>query len=85
MGEANSLVRVSKKLYFKSMSTLSEIEAAIEKLPEPQIDELAQWFSQRLAMKGRPAGLDEWITRARGAAKLGVTTDSIMSETRGED
>ena len=33
------------------MSTLSEIEAAIKRLPAPQLDELAFWLEQHRARK----------------------------------
>jgi hypothetical protein len=32
-----------------NMSTLAEIEAAIELLPAPQLEELAQWIERRRA------------------------------------
>jgi hypothetical protein len=66
------------------MSNLAEIEAAIERLPEPQIEELSKWLDRRLAAKSDLSALEEWLKQARGAAAPGVTTDALMQATRGE-
>lgn len=70
------------------MSTLVDIEVAIEKLPTPQIDELALWLeahrASRAASQGSPA-TEAWLLQARGAARSGVTTAEAMALTRGEE
>jgi hypothetical protein len=38
------------------MSTLAEIEAAIESLPAPQLKELAAWLERRSEMSARERG-----------------------------
>lgn len=72
-------------LWFYGMSTITEIEAAIEHLPEPQVAELAAWLEKRRAWRATPPAVDTWLARARGAARAGVTTDQVMSSTRGEE
>ncbi len=65
------------------MTNVAEIEAAIEKLPAPQVDQLARWleiFRQRPAVA--PA-VERWLQHARGAAVPGVKTNEIMAMTRG--
>jgi hypothetical protein len=67
------------------MSSITEIEAAIERLPERQLDELASWletFRQRRAT-GVPA--EEWLKRAVGAADTKASTAEILALTRGEE
>ena len=66
------------------MSTLTEIEAAIEHLPAPQVDELAAWLAQRRSRTVARPLADAWLEKARGAALPGVTTDAILALTRGE-
>ena len=66
------------------MTTLSEIEAAIEKLPAPQVDELVQWLAVlRTRRLGSPP-VEAWLQQARGAAHTGVTTAKVLETTRGE-
>jgi hypothetical protein len=67
------------------MSTIAEIEAAIENLPESQIEELIVWLEQRRPRRLDPANVERWLASARGAARLGVTTDEIMALTRGDE
>lgn len=76
------------------MSTLAEIENAIETLPAPQVEELAAWLEQRRLRKAAAAstaGLDrtrpvpDWLQRSIGTATTGLSTDEILRETRGED
>jgi hypothetical protein len=67
------------------MSTLTEIEEAIEQLPVQQVEELAAWLGQRLPHKTARPRVEDWIGRARGAARAGVTTDDVMALTRGEE
>ena len=43
------------------MSTIAEIEAAIEKLPEPQVDELAVWLEKlRVPFLPSPREIPWW-------------------------
>jgi hypothetical protein len=67
------------------MSTIAEIEAAIEHLPAPQVDELAIWLEAHRARRAAPPPADDWLTRARGAARPGVTTAEVMALTRGDE
>jgi hypothetical protein len=67
------------------MSTITEIESAIEQLPAQQVDELAAWLDRHRAARSAPSQLENWLARARGAAKPGATTAQIMSLTRGEE
>ena len=71
-------------LCFFSMSTIVEIEAAIERLPQPQVDELAAWLEKLRVWRTTPPPVDAWLQRARGSAQPGVTTDRVMAVTRGE-
>ncbi|MEX0641075.1 MAG: hypothetical protein WD468_00160 [Pirellulales bacterium] len=69
------------------MSTIAEIEAAIENLSAPQIDELAGWLEtlrSRRARSRRATGaqVEIWLQQARGAATQGVTTAAVMALTR---
>jgi hypothetical protein len=74
---------MTNDLPFKSMSNLAEIEAAIERLAEPQIEELSKWLDRRLAAKSDLSTLEAWLQQARGAAAPGVTTDALLEATRG--
>jgi hypothetical protein len=67
------------------MSTIAEIEAAIQKLPDPQVEELARWFETLRLRRSSPPAPDTWLGRARGAALPGVTTANVMAFTRGEE
>ena len=66
------------------MSTIAEIEAAIQNLPDPQVEELARWLETLRLRRSAPPAADTWLGRARGAARLGVTTAEVMALTRGE-
>ncbi len=67
------------------MSTIAEIEESIEKLPAPQVDELAGWLKElRLKRAAHPA-VERWLQGARGAALPGATTAGIMALSRGEE
>jgi hypothetical protein len=66
------------------MSSIAEIENAIEKLPAPQVDELADWLKALRARRTTPAPVESWLQHARGAARPGETTEKIMTLTRGE-
>jgi hypothetical protein len=67
------------------MSTIAEIEAAIERLPAQQVDELARWLESLRAQRLTPPPVEEWLSRAIGAALPGVTTEGVMALTRGEE
>ncbi len=64
------------------MSTIAEIEAAIEKLPRPQLDELAAWLEKLRVWRATPRPVEIWLARARGAARAGTTSAGVMSLTR---
>ncbi len=67
------------------MSTIAEIEEAIEKLSAPQVDELAGWLEElRLQRMPQPA-VELWLRSARGAALPGATTADILALSRGEE
>jgi hypothetical protein len=67
-----------------SMSSVAEIEKAIEKLPTQQVDELAGWLEVLRVNRAKASPVEEWLQRARGAARPGETTEKIMALTRGE-
>jgi hypothetical protein len=67
------------------MSSIAEIENAIEKLPAPQVDELAGWLETLRARRATPTPIESWLQCARGAARSGETTGKVMALTRGED
>ena len=67
------------------MSEISEIEIAIEKLPAAEVEKLAVWFEAFRSKRAVCSSAEDWLRSARGAANTGLTTDEIMSLTRGED
>ncbi|MEO6392482.1 MAG: hypothetical protein ABIP75_11560 [Pyrinomonadaceae bacterium] len=67
------------------MSSITEIEAAIEKLPPPQIDELAVWIDELRIRRAVPPHVEDWLDGARGAATAGLTTEQVLALTRGEE
>jgi hypothetical protein len=72
------------------MSTISEVESAIEQLPLPQVEELAVWLEAHrahrvAALTTATLAAEAWLERARGVARPGVTTAEIMALTRGEE
>lgn len=67
------------------MSTIAEIETAIERLPTPQVEELAAWLEAHRAQRAASPAAEAWLKRARGAALPGVTTGNVMAMTRGEE
>ena len=67
------------------MSNLAEIEAAIETLPDPQVDQLTRWLETLRQRRIKPPHVESWLKRARGAALPGVTTNDVMTLTRGEE
>jgi hypothetical protein len=80
-----TLPRATLPCYDNLMKTITEIEDAIEKLPFPQIDELAVWIESLRARRIAPKELEAWLQRARGAAHPGMTTEKIMALTRAEE
>jgi cytochrome c553 len=66
------------------MNTITEIESAIERLPEPEVAELAAWLERHRQQRGAQPPAAEWLDRVRGAARPGVTTDDVMAWTRAE-
>ena len=67
------------------MSSIAEIENAIEKLPAPLVDELAGWLETLRLRRATPPPVENWLKRARGAALPGETTAKVMALTRGEE
>ena len=67
------------------MSTITEIEQAIEHLPPSQVDELAIWLEAYRARRAASLPAEVWLERARGAAQAGATTEEVMALTRGEE
>ena len=73
------------------MSTLAEIESAIEQLPPEQWMEIRRWMDSHA--QGAEAGsrvgtaedFERWLAGSTGIAKGRLTTDERMRETRGED
>jgi hypothetical protein len=66
------------------MSTVAEIEAAIERLPLTEVEKVAEWLATFRAQRGASPHAETWLERARGAAQPGVTTAEVMALTRGE-
>lgn len=66
------------------MSSIAEIERAIEKLPAPQVDELTGWLEALRLKRATPPPVENWLIKARGAARPGETTTKVMALTRGE-
>lgn len=67
------------------MSSVAEIEAAIEKLPVSQVDQLAQWLEVFLQRRVSRPALENWLLNAKGAAVPDAQTQAIMNLTRGEE
>ena len=67
------------------MSTISEVESAIEHLPTSQVEELAVWLEAHRAQRAAVLAAATWLERARGAACPNVTTAEIMALTRGDE
>ena len=67
------------------MSTIGEIEAAIENLPSPQLDQLACWLEAFRQRRATPPPVESWLQRARGAALPEVKTAAVMALTRSEE
>lgn len=68
------------------MSTLAEIEQAIEKLPPEQWVEIRRWMEARAPLPRREtADFQRVLGESVGKATSGLSTDEIMRLTRGED
>lgn len=67
------------------MSSIGEIEAAIEKLPATQVEQLARWLETHRQRHPAVPPVESWLQRARGAATPGVTTKTVLTMTRGEE
>lgn len=67
------------------MSTIAEIETAIERLPTPQVDELAAWLEAYRAQRVMALAAKAWLQQAQGAARPDMTTADVMALTRGEE
>ena len=79
-------LRPPSTVWYRSlMSSITEIEAAIEKLPVQQVEELAGWLDGFRARNLTPSMAESWLAGARGAALSGLTTATVMSLSRGEE
>lgn len=67
------------------MSSIVEIESAIERLPAPQIEELAGWLANLRARRATAPPVETWLQRARGAARPGETTATVLRLARGDE
>ena len=81
-------MRAPKAILF-AMSTLAEIEAAVDRLSRSQQEELYASLGARLEASPRkrlsPEEFEAWLKTARGVGLSGMTTDEIMTLTRGEE
>ena len=85
MAPALPVLRGRAKVFsFPAMSTIAEIEAAIERLPLPEVEKVAEWLATYRAQRSTDPHAEAWLARARGAARPGVTTAEVMSLTREE-
>jgi hypothetical protein len=55
------------------MSTIAEIEAAIEKLSDAQIEELAGWLEAARLRRATPSAVDRWLEEFAGVEGVYVT------------
>lgn len=67
------------------MSSVAEIEAAIEKMSVPQVEQLAHWLEGFLQRRVSTPALENWLLNAKGAAVPDAQTQAIMKLTRGEE
>jgi hypothetical protein len=67
------------------MSTIAEVESAIEQLPTPQVEELAVWLEAHRARRAAALAAAAWLEQARGAARPDATTAEVMALTRGDE
>jgi hypothetical protein len=75
------------RVRFELMSTLSEIEAAIKRLPASQLDELAFWLEQHRARKPATSVSEpDFLARAKaiwGETPAGEPLSALVSQARG--
>ena len=80
-----------RRAIFRGVSTIAEIESAIEQLPPEQWMEIRRWMDSRTqgvdARTGMGKGEDfeRRLAASVGKATTGLSTDEIMRITRGED
>jgi len=67
------------------VSSIAEIEAAIEKLPAQQVNQLATWFESFRQRRPSDAVIQNWLNSARGKATPGSETLQIQKLTRSEE
>ena len=67
------------------MSTIAEIESAIERLPAKEVEVLAVWLEARRKRGVAKPVADAWLDQARGAARPGLSTADVMALTRGDE
>lgn len=70
--------------YRPTMNTIAEIESAIERLPEAEVVELVRWLERFCQQLHAEPAFDVWLAKARGAATEGLSTQDVMSLTRGD-
>jgi hypothetical protein len=82
---------VLHEIIFLAVSSLAEIEQAIQKLPPDQWLEIRRWMDRHAPKVG--GGLrvsqtgvsSDWLAKSTGVATSGRTTDAILQLTRGEE
>jgi hypothetical protein len=67
------------------VSSVAEIDAAIEKLPVPDVDQLAHWFQGFLQRRVPAPALENRLRNAKGAPISGTRTQELMKLTCGEE
>lgn len=67
------------------MRSKEEIEDAIEKLPQSEVEELAKWLEALRMRRAAVPPIERWLDQARGAANPGVTTEKVLAITRGDE
>jgi hypothetical protein len=67
------------------VSSVAEIEAAIEKLPDQEVHQLATWFESFRQRRPSDVVVQNWLNRARGKATPGSQTLQIQKLTRSEE
>jgi hypothetical protein len=79
------LLHSTKNVYFfygrlcSVVSSVAEIEAAIEKLPVPPVDQLADWLEGFLQRRVSTPALENWFLDAKGEAVPDAQTQAIMN------
>jgi len=66
------------------MSNIAEIEAAIEKLPDPQVAQLSHWLEKLRQRRTASPPVENWLKHARDATRQGTKTQDVLTLTRGE-